>query len=91
MASAFAAFLSVLACVGTDGEGVALDSIRGQACDVPALGPWPYASAVAVVGVLIAARRMLKHRPTGWRMALTVVAPAILVLTVPVVLHSLPR
>lgn len=86
-----AAFLSVSTCIGWgEDAGVAAGSPRGQACDVPGLGPWGYVIGAAGAGVLVMIPRLRAARslPTS---VLCALVPISFAFAVPLVLSVLPR
>lgn len=90
-AALVAALLSVGACLGSEGAGVAAGSPRGQVCDVPALGPWLPVLAVAVLATGWAVRALLISAHGRVPREVVVLVPAASVLLVPGVLHLVPR
>lgn len=82
---------AVGACVGSEGEGVEAGSARGQVCDIPAVGPWPYTLLVGTVSMLFALTCLVRYRPRGVLAWVTALLPAVLVFIVPTALSLLPR
>lgn len=86
----FSAFLSVQACIGSEGAGVAANSVRGRACDVPAVGPWLYVVLVAFILLTLSCAALFRARsPRG--LLLVALAPSVGIVLVPAFLALLPR
>jgi len=85
----FSALLAVSACVGGP---VGHSSVRGTACDIPGLGPWPYVMGAAVVSLLVVSRKAMRWRGSPRRLVrLAAAIPPGAMLTVVLLLHLLPR
>jgi hypothetical protein len=66
--------------------------VRGQVCDIPALGPWPYVIAAAVIALLAVLATGRTGRIEGGRLVTAaVLVPVAATMLVPLLLNALPR